>query len=265
MSKLARSVYHKLLTLRAYYKTFGFRGLWFWLVSHVLGNITEKFILSPGVSRSVRIRSGTSDVATYGKIFGDHEYAIELPFTPDVIVDAGANIGLASIYYLNRYPEATVFAIEPESANFAILQQNLNGYPRAVALHAALWSQDGEIELIDPGIGAWGFRTRDVSGAVVNRVPSITIKTLIERFHLDRIGLLKLDIEGAEKQVLETSGAWIERVDSVVAELHESFTPGCNRAFYVATQFFTGQARKGENLMVWRESNMPKKASPTPA
>ena len=73
-------------------------------------------------------------------------------------MDAGANIGLASILFANRFPQAKIFAIEPEHDNFNLLADNVCTYDNIVPLHAALWGENATIHLTDPGDGAWGFR-----------------------------------------------------------------------------------------------------------
>ncbi len=49
--------------------------------------------------------------------------------SPETIVDAGANIGVTSIYFANRYPGAKIFAVEAEASNFAMLVKNTQAYP----------------------------------------------------------------------------------------------------------------------------------------
>jgi len=64
---------------------------------------------------------------------------------PDVIVDAGANIGLASICFANKYANATIIAVEPEQSNFELLEENVAPYPNIVPVQAALWYEDSEV------------------------------------------------------------------------------------------------------------------------
>ena len=54
--------------------------------------------------------------------------SFDLPFTPKTIVDAGANIGMASIFYSHRYPAAKIIALEAEGSNFAALCKNVEPY-----------------------------------------------------------------------------------------------------------------------------------------
>lgn len=85
----------------------------------------------------VRLRMGTSDLRVFREI-EKGEYAFGLPFRPKMIVDVGANIGITSIFFATRYPEAKVIAIEAEKSNFDILERNARAYPSIVPVHAAL-------------------------------------------------------------------------------------------------------------------------------
>ena len=69
---------------------------------------------------------------------------------------------------------------------------------------------------------------------------------------IDSIDLLKMDIEGAEKDVLEKSSGWIDRVDVLCAELHDRICMGCDRAFYLATKDFRTFERHGEKITAYR-------------
>ena len=66
----------------------------------------------------------------------------------------------------------------------------------------------------------------------------VSIDTLRREHGIDRIDLLKLDIEGAELDVLSASDSWMHAVGAVVVELHDRFRPGCTRAFVDATRDF---------------------------
>lgn len=67
------------------------------------------------------LRSKTTDKYTFKQVFLDDQYGILLPFEPKTIIDAGANIGLASVYFAHRYVQSTIVALEPSSDNFEIL------------------------------------------------------------------------------------------------------------------------------------------------
>ena len=61
---------------------------------------------------------------------------------PRVVVDAGANIGLSTVFFANKFPQAKIVAIEPEPSNFAMLRDNVAPYPNVTPVQAALWKED---------------------------------------------------------------------------------------------------------------------------
>jgi FkbM family methyltransferase len=182
----------------------------------------------PKLSHPIRLRIDTTDMMVFGGVIVDEEYKFGLPATAKVIVDAGANIGMTSLFYATRFPEAQILAIEAEYSNFEMLRKNVRAYPNITPIHAALWHSEGYVSVADPPPGAfghWGFVVTGASGAV----RAVTVPSLMRDFSLDYIDLLKVDIEASEKEVFETC-QWQDRVGSVVIELHDRFKPGCSQA-----------------------------------
>jgi FkbM family methyltransferase len=207
----------------------------------------------------VHLRLGTTDPATYRKVFVEEEYRVSPGKRPHVILDAGANIGLTSIYFARRFPDATIIAIEPERSNVDLLMRNVAPYGNVRVVEAALWSEECELQLEDPGIGKWGFRVERATraGAPSHSVRGITVETMLNDFGLERIDVLKLDIEGAEREVLAASAAWIDRVGILVAELHDRYKEGCSRNYHLATRGFDYEWVVGENVFAARGEYTP--------
>jgi FkbM family methyltransferase len=184
----------------------------------------------------IHLRLGSSDVDTFVEVLVDHEYDFRLRRPPRFVIDAGANIGLTSIWFAARYPDATIVALEPDEANFELLALNSAPYANVHPVRAALWKEVTEVSLVDPGLGPWAFQVTDDASARAGTqlTPATTVPALMDRFGFDQVDLLKLDIEGSEKEVLESSAPWIDRVDAVVVELHDRFKPGCTEAFELA-------------------------------
>ncbi len=87
-----------------------------------------------GYKDPVYIRGGgSSDAIVLYQIFGAGEYKLATALeSVNFILDAGANIGLASLYFLRRYPKAKIMAVEPDSANFELCRKNLEPYRDAL-------------------------------------------------------------------------------------------------------------------------------------
>jgi FkbM family methyltransferase len=237
-------------TMRYYRKVLGWRGVREAALASASRSSRFITVQPPGIKAPFRLRVLSTDVRTYKQVFQEAEYDFRALGEPRVIVDAGANIGLASILFANRYPRAKVYAIEPERSNFSLLVENVRPYSNVVPIQAALWGENTTVNILDPGSGAWGFMT-DVAGSG-HEVPAITVDRLMDEHDIERIDILKVDIEGAEKEVFAKDPAWIGRVGSIICELHERLKGGCNRSFYNATSGFAEEWRHGENIYVTR-------------
>jgi FkbM family methyltransferase len=256
-------------SVRAYYSLFGCRGVWHaaqarWRQSH-----TEIAVAVPGIRFPVHLRLRSSDLATFRQVLATAGYDSDFARAPRTIIDAGANIGLTSVFYANRYPEAKILAIEPEESNFRLLKKNTAPYHTIIPLQGALWKNDQELEIVDSGAGEWGFQTKaatpssPANGRNHGKIVGMTIEMLMQKHGLDGIDFLKMDIEGAEKEVFENAEGWIEKVNLIAAELHDGIAPGCTRAFENATRGFEKVCTRGETVFVARpEYRLREPASP---
>lgn len=239
-------------------KTFGFQFSMNELICSVKARWTTSNVIMTVRRRDIRfpiyLRYRTSDIPTYKDIMIDQDYAFKVKKSPEVIVDAGANIGLASIYFANRHPESQIIAIEPEASNYEMLKMNSAPYGRIIPLNAAIWDKNEGISLVDPGLGKHGFMTkregsqRRNPGKVIHPVRGITIDKIMREYGLKRIDILKMDIEGAEREVFRDPSAWIGKVNALIIELHERLKPGCNRSFYHGSDGFDEEWVQGDNV-----------------
>ena len=247
-----------LTSLRYYRSVLGFRGA----IAALRGTLTKKPVLfqlsEPKCKSPIYIRVPSSDVKVFTQIFRKNEYLFDVNASPEFIVDAGANIGLASVYFANRFPNARILSIEPESTNFEILAKNVAPYPNIRPIQGALWGENTPINVVDRGLGNWGFMTEAQdsdprsSTSVDRSIRGMTIDTILEQYGMQQISILKMDIEGSELEVFRNSSSWIDQVDSLIIELHERMQPGCNRVFYNATNGFNLEWSQGEFVYLTR-------------
>jgi FkbM family methyltransferase len=203
--------------------------------------------------REITLRGATTDVACFEKVFISKEYSLPFEYSPQVIVDAGANVGMATLYFASRYPTARILAIEPEPKNFEMLQRNCAGLSNVVLVQAALWPAQRRLTISDDGFGEWAYSVTEQSTTEsTNELSAITIEEILRKLSVNRIDLLKLDIEGSERELFSAdAGMWLDRVECIVIELHDRYRPGCAKAFYsaLATRNFIQEIR-GENIFV---------------
>jgi FkbM family methyltransferase len=157
-------------------------------------------------------------------IDGYHRPARPLPPCP-VIVDLGANVGYTAIDFKDRYPDARVIGVEMDATNCAIARLNTAGLPMVEIINSAVWTSDGQV-LYDATANADAFSARGADGQATNlvSVPAITMLSLFRQSGISRASFVKMDIEGAEKQLFEAEDLeWLNQVDQISIELHGTF------------------------------------------
>ena len=170
---------------------------------------------------SLRLRYG--DIFVLGEIFHEKQYELQSPLPPQpVIVDAGANIGVSAIWFLAHYPDAMLHAFEPASDNFRLLSENLAHIERARLFQIALGRQAAKATLHDGGSPGEYSLVRPSIGEELERVSVTTLAAHMDAEKLDRIDLLKLDVEGSELDLLVGLGERIRDVGVLVGEVHET-------------------------------------------
>jgi FkbM family methyltransferase len=131
------------------------------------------------------------------------------------MIDAGAFIGDTAAYFLSRFPDLKVTALEPNVDNFALAASNLVPYGNRVnLLHSALGEKEGTAYFT-------GHATSGLIGEKGVPVPVTTVPLLMKQFSIPKLDILKLDIEGAEAAVLgRGAGDWLENVGHILVEIH---------------------------------------------
>ena len=203
---------------------------------YVLARLCNKFcplgttlLTSRFAQHALRCRHRTSDLNTFNQIFVEREYACldDLEHV-DLIIDCGAYVGYSSAYFLTRFPNSQVVAIEPDPKNFAVLRKNLAPYGNRVELlHMAVWSHPAFLVFSETKYRdgqAWTTHVRERKSGEGPSVTAIDISKILEQSGRQRISILKVDIEGAEGVVFQRGSGiekWIDRVDAIAIELHD--------------------------------------------
>jgi FkbM family methyltransferase len=145
---------------------------------------------------------------------------------PRVIYDLGANIGIASLSLSTFNPDARIYGFEPLPANFEICQHNYSNLPNAKVFNCAVGFPSGTM--------SFEFQDSDVRGGHLATSASLSpsasrqrvevevwsIADLIDRKGLALPDLLKVDVEGAELDVLRGLGAYAKSVKGLHIETH---------------------------------------------
>jgi FkbM family methyltransferase len=156
-------------------------------------------------------------------IFVEQSLSFETANAAPRILDCGANVGLASLFFKRRYPTARITAFEADPAIAALLEYNLraNNAADVEVVAAAVWTEAGEIAFHADGADAGAVMSPGAASHAALQVPTVRLADRLGREHID---LLKLDIEGAEAAVLADCAAGLDNVSALLLEVHE-FNP----------------------------------------
>lgn len=199
-------------------------------------------------------RLNSSDAGVIQQVFGDQDYGCvaQLPGVR-TIIDCGGNIGATSFYLLHRYPDARVVVVEPDSANMALCRKNLAPFAdRVTFVQAGVWSTTTPM-IVERGTyrdgKEWSIQVRPARTGEKADFEAVTIPDLMVKAGFDSVDLLKVDIEAAEKEVFSNAAGWINRIGSLVIELHG---PDCEAAVQSAVTGRPAQVSTSGELTLYR-------------
>jgi FkbM family methyltransferase len=178
----------------------------------------------PVLGHSLHVLSPDMGLHLYREIVISKVYWFRCQSKRPRIIDCGSNVGMSVFYFKSLFPESRVMALEPDPESFKTLEENVqrNRLADVTLMNAAVSDKDGTVDFFmnpdNPGdLGMSVIRQGHLSKRL--SVPAVRLSRLIGDEPLD---FLKLDIEGAEPEVLEelnASGA-IRKIDQMVIEYH---------------------------------------------
>ncbi len=202
------------------------------------------------IKHSFFARAHTSDSDTIGQVFfiSHTEYLNILK--PVSIVDGGANVGYVSIKFANMFPDTRIVSIEPECTNYDLLLKNVSKYNNVEVIKAGIWSKEKKLTINNKYNSKDSFMCEEGDGGGEN-VQSITMNEVFEKYNLKTIDILKMDIEGAEKEVFSNnSDVWLNKVNYIIIETHDRFVQGCTEVVMKTLQGrFNFKGEIGEHLV----------------
>jgi len=161
-----------------------------------------------------------TQVSALREVLIERDYDVELSRPVRTIVDLGANAGQASLFLHDRYPEARILAAEPDPQIASLAARNLRGIADVIPVGVA--DRDGTMEFTRVLDLSWGSALGPARYELPSEhlsVPTMTLGTLLREHRLDRIDLLKVDVEGAELTAL-TSDDSLQWVRCLIGEVH---------------------------------------------
>jgi FkbM family methyltransferase len=173
----------------------------------------------------VLLRPGTSDAQVFEEIFaGAHHLPPSRlsPKDPRLVFDLGSNIGLTMAHMAVVFPRARIVGVELDRDNVLLSQENIRPWSnRCEVIEGAVWHTDGTVAYELQRGSEW---TAHITGSseASTVVRAFSLNTLLaDRGAVDYV---KLDIEGAELEVLRQNTQWTRQVSCIKVEVHEPYT-----------------------------------------
>lgn len=167
--------------------------------------------------KTLKLPDAASYLSTVSEVIEREIYRFACSEPAPRIIDGGANIGLSVIYFKRIFPNARVTAFEPDPAIYRILSANLAsfGFDDVELIDKALWKSECELSFWSEGADAGRL------GEAVFPDRRRTVSTVRLRDYLtDHVDLLKLDVEGAETEILRDCADRLGNVERVFVEYH---------------------------------------------
>lgn len=201
------------------------------------------------------LRTYSGDIDIFYEIFLNEVYKTASLSSATLIVDLGANIGLASLYFTNKCTGAKIIAVEPDPGNANILRMNLAkqiSENKAVVVEAAIADKEQQLFLYSPALkynaAITEEETNDKQKIVVK---GLKINTLIRENNITNIDLLKVDIEGGETDLFSGDTSWLHIVTEIIMEIHSAVAK--EKSFSVLLHNGFGLQHQNDKIYYWKK------------
>ncbi|MFN5145927.1 MAG: FkbM family methyltransferase, partial [Bacteroidota bacterium] len=201
----------------------------------------KRIIKKAGCYRSSRyqsdiyIRDKFADKYTFKQVFLEDQYNFKFPLTPSTMLDGGANIGLASVYFAHRFPNTKIVAVEPNEENFKMILKNTVNYPNVFAKQGGIWNDNKRLAIIDKAAYDNSFMVTEVAENTSDSLPAFSIHSIMQEQGWSTLDVLKLDIEGSEKEVFEKNvEEWLPHTRMLIIEVHDNMRKGAAKSVFAA-------------------------------
>jgi len=158
-------------------------------------------------------RAERGDIWAVRQMWIDEVCRLPVAVAPDVIVDLGANIGMAGVFLAKRYGCSRLIAVEP------VAQNEID----AVVFEGVVGDKEGTARFLNSVSSSNGyvdFASSTMTDNSETRVPMTTMDSLLADVSPIETVLVKMDIEGAEQPILQNRPQWLRRISALLLEFH---------------------------------------------
>jgi FkbM family methyltransferase len=175
------------------------------------------------------------------------------------IIDAGCNIGLASVYLSKFFPKSNFIIIEPDTSNFESIGYNfeMNDIANAVKIKGGLWSKNTNLKLVNDFRDKMDWSIRVEETKEETDIKAFSIPYLLQEHKFETIDILKIDIEGSEKEIFSSADvSFLEKTKCVAIEIHDEFH--CRELIYAVLKKYNFDYFESGDLTIGINQNFIK-------
>ena len=171
------------------------------------------------LGKEIKIVDACTFIGGVAEIFIEKNYEFRTTTASPLIIDCGANIGLSCIFFRRLYPNCKIIAFEPDPNIFQVLKENINSFELSnINLHnQAIWVSDSTVNF--SAEGAFSGRIAKQADGNIIQVRTARLKQLLN----EKVDFLKIDIEGAEYEVIRDCADLLINVDNLFIEYHSHY------------------------------------------
>jgi FkbM family methyltransferase len=177
-----------------------------------------RFVASEKIFQNKKIY--IHDIASFelceDELFKQDMYKFETDKENPLIIDCGANLGMSVIYFKNLYPHSKIIAFEADEYIFEFLNKNIESFEYVELINKAVWNKNDVLSFIVEG-GAGGRLENKTQNGIYKDVTCIRLRDYLVN---NKVDFLKLDIEGAEYEVLEDCKDLLFNIEFIFIEYH---------------------------------------------
>lgn len=170
--------------------------------------------------KKIKINDSISYLSSVNEIFFENIYKFKTTSTNPIILDCGANIGLATIYFKMNYPNSLIYSFEADPSIFEFLKFNISSFEsdssNCIPINKAISTKNDKVLFSQEG-GHSGMLVSEIGNNVIE-INSVSLKEFL--FDFSHIDFLKIDIEGHELEVFTDIENQLFKIDTIFLEYH---------------------------------------------
>lgn len=223
MQLLAKGISKRILDF--FYSPYKKVGIGFYLEKKIKHTRNNKLKSVSVCKKNIMYKHDSSFIHSLEEIFFNEIYKCNFGNKRNLkIIDCGSNIGMSVLYLKLNYPEANIEAFEPDTENFKLLSKNTEawGFNNINIHNSAIWVHNDSIQFVNEGDLGSKISLNDNQKGNTKSIKSVRLNDMLN----ENIDLLKIDIEGAEFEVIKDCKENLKNVSNLFLEYHGRFQDG---------------------------------------